>query len=98
MNRSQKTASIICVLWALLQQPDSSRAYNSLSLFAKVSTTNSLELQEDPYEEIITEITSKLGLRRIGWIFTDLVADDLEKGTVKHFRGNVETHFLSGQV
>ena len=70
----------------------------SVPLHLKVSTTNSLELQEDPYEEIITEITSKLGLRRIGWIFTDLVADDLEKGTVKHFRGNVETHFLSGQV
>jgi len=63
----------------------------------QVSSTNSLELQEDPYEEVISEITNKLGLSRIGWIFTDLVADDLEKGTVKHFRGNVETHFLSGQ-
>ena len=63
-----------------------------------MSTSNSLELQEDPYEEVIAEITAKMGLRRIGWIFTDLVADDLEKGTVKHFRGNVETHFLSGQV
>ena len=78
----------------------SSRASPSNSLYplTQVSTSNSLELQEDPHEEVITEITSKLGLRRIGWIFTDLVADDLEKGTVKHFRGNVETHFLSGQV
>jgi len=63
----------------------------------QVSTSNSLELQEDPYEEVIAEITGKLGLSRIGWIFTDLVADDLEKGTVKHFRGHVDTHFLSGQ-
>ena len=64
----------------------------------QVSTSNSLELQEDPYEEVIAEISGKLGLTRIGWIFTDLVAEDLEKGSVKHFRGNVETHFLSGQV
>jgi len=63
----------------------------------QVSTSNSLELQEDPYEEVIAEISGKLGLTRIGWIFTDLVAEDLEKGSVKHFRGNVETHFLSGQ-
>ena len=70
----------------------------TFSISRQVSTSNSLELQEDPYEEVIAEISSKLGLTRIGWIFTDLVAEDLEKGSVKHFRGNVETHFLSGQV
>lgn len=32
----------------------------------------------------------------MGWIFTDLVADDVQKGTVKHVR-NIESHFLSAQ-
>ena len=55
-----------------------------LLLLLQVSSNNSLELQEDPYEKVIAEITNKLGLMRIGWIFTDLVADDLEKGTGKN--------------
>lgn len=37
-----------------------------------------------------------LGLVRVGWIFTDLIADDVQKGTVKHVR-NIESHFLSAQ-
>jgi nuclear protein localization family protein 4 len=41
-------------------------------------------------------IANELGLKRIGWVFTDLIPDDIQKGTVKHLR-NVETHFLSAQ-
>lgn len=63
----------------------------------QVSSQNSLELQEDPYDEVIQEIASKLGLSRVGWIFTDLMADDVKQGMVKNFRGNVDSHFLSGQ-
>ncbi|XP_072030080.1 nuclear protein localization protein 4 homolog [Amphiura filiformis] len=60
------------------------------------STANSLELHEDPHAEVVDYIANKLGLRKVGWIFTDLVADDLTKGTVKHVR-NMDAHFLSAE-
>lgn len=28
------------------------------------------------------DVARQLGMRRIGWIFTDLIADDMQKGTV----------------
>lgn len=37
----------------------------------------------------VNQVAEKLGIRPVGWIFTDLIADDLTKGTVKHFRGNI---------
>lgn len=52
-------------------------------------TKNSIELHEDPNEQLVDELAAELGLRRVGWIFTDLVALDLTKGTVKHTRGNL---------
>ena len=39
--------------------------------------------------EAVTQLAEKLGLQPVGWIFTDLIAEDLAKGTVKHFRGNI---------
>lgn len=50
----------------------------------------------DPNEKMVDEIGVKLGLQRIGWIFTDLVTQDLQKGTVMHTR-NGETYFMSAQ-
>lgn len=41
-------------------------------------------------------MAAALGLRRVGWIFTDLLPDDVQKGTVKHTR-NGHTYFLSAQ-
>ncbi|XP_054155355.1 nuclear protein localization protein 4 homolog [Oppia nitens] len=41
-------------------------------------------------------IASQLGLQRIGWIFTDLIPEDNQKGTVKYLR-NMNTYFLSAQ-
>ena len=38
---------------------------------------------------MVKAAAEKMGLVPVGWIFTDLVADDLSKGTVKNFRGNV---------
>ena len=40
-------------------------------------------------------MAEQLGLRPVGWIFTDLVAADLKQGTVKHFRGNIVSVFCS---
>ena len=55
----------------------------------QVSSRNSCELLEDPNEDRVNSIAEQLGLRRVGWIFTDLVAQDLKTGTVKHFRGHI---------
>ena len=42
-------------------------------------------------------MAKKLGLKCVGWIFTDLVMDDPRKGTVQHFRGTSDTYFLSAE-
>lgn len=63
-----------------------------------MSTRNSVELLPDDALERVDAIASKLGLRRVGWIFTDLVAKDLQAGTVKHFRGNIVSVQTQAQV
>ncbi|RWS30642.1 Nuclear protein localization protein 4-like protein [Leptotrombidium deliense] len=45
---------------------------------------------------LVNRIAQQLGLRRVGWIFTDLVPEDIKKGTVKHTR-RADTYFLSAQ-
>lgn len=60
------------------------------------SSRDSIRLLPDDREEIVDQIAEQLGLRRVGWIFTDLLADDIQKGTVKHTR-NIDSHFLSAQ-
>lgn len=50
----------------------------------------------DKNAQTVDEIALKLGLKRIGWIFTDLLSQDASKGTVKHLR-NVENYFLTAQ-
>ncbi|CAL1529212.1 unnamed protein product [Lymnaea stagnalis] len=61
------------------------------------TTVNKIELKPDPKEALVVAAAEKMGLRPVGWIFTDLVADDLSKGTVKNFRGNIDSHFLSAE-
>lgn len=58
------------------------------------STRNSIKLTPDERAEEIDELAAKLGLRKVGWIFTDLIADNAALGTVKHIRG-IDTHFLT---
>lgn len=60
------------------------------------STRNSIKLTPDERAEEIDELAAKLGLRKVGWIFTDLIADNAASGTVKHIRG-IDTHFLTAQ-
>nr|CAG4644779.1 EOG090X05T8 [Leptodora kindtii] len=60
------------------------------------STRDSVQLLDDPNGELVKSISSKLGMSEIGWMFTDLVAEDAAKGTVRHFR-HAATHFLSAQ-
>ncbi|KAK0048488.1 nuclear protein localization protein 4 [Biomphalaria pfeifferi] len=63
----------------------------------QITTVNKIELLDSPKEALVMAAAEKMGLRPIGWIFTDLVADDLSKGTVKNFRGNIDSHFLSAE-
>lgn len=60
------------------------------------STRNSIKLLPDERAQEIDVLAAKLGLGKIGWIFTDLISDDAALGTVKHIRG-IETHFLTAQ-
>ncbi|XP_031846458.1 nuclear protein localization 4 isoform X2 [Nomia melanderi] len=60
------------------------------------SAKDSIRLLPDDKTALVDELAHILNLKKIGWIFTDLVADDVKKGTVKHVR-NVESHFLSAQ-
>ncbi|KAK9887863.1 hypothetical protein WA026_000171 [Henosepilachna vigintioctopunctata] len=60
------------------------------------STRDSIRLLPDDKEELVDQIADALGLRRVGWIFTDLMPEDVQTGTVKHTR-NIDTHFLSAQ-
>ncbi|XP_050407699.1 nuclear protein localization protein 4 homolog [Patella vulgata] len=60
------------------------------------SSRNKIELLEDN-NDTVNAVAEKLGLKAIGWIFTDLVAECLQQGTVKNFRGKVDSHFLSAE-
>ncbi|KAF7280486.1 hypothetical protein GWI33_005827 [Rhynchophorus ferrugineus] len=60
------------------------------------SSRDTIRLLKDDKADVVNEIASSLGLRKVGWIFTDLLPDDIKKGTVKYTR-NVESHFLSAQ-
>ncbi|KAM7361260.1 nuclear protein localization 4 isoform 2-T2 [Cochliomyia hominivorax] len=60
------------------------------------STRDSIKLLEDESADDVEEVAKALGLRKIGWIFTDLITDDPAAGTVKQLRG-IETHFLTAQ-
>ncbi|KAK0173737.1 hypothetical protein PV328_006888 [Microctonus aethiopoides] len=60
------------------------------------STRDSIVLLPDERNSLVEDLAQNLNLRRVGWIFTDLIADDMKKGTVKHVR-NIDSHFLSAQ-
>ncbi|XP_027885835.1 nuclear protein localization protein 4 homolog [Xiphophorus couchianus] len=60
------------------------------------ATQNSLELLEDPKAAAVDEIAAKLGLCKVGWIFTDLLSEDTRIGTVRYTR-NQDSFYLSAE-
>ncbi|XP_056638250.1 nuclear protein localization protein 4 homolog [Diorhabda sublineata] len=62
----------------------------------QASSRDTINLLPDDREEIVEQTAASLGLRRVGWIFTDLLAEDVQKGTVKYVR-NIDSHLLSSQ-
>lgn len=55
-----------------------------------------MELLPDHNNNVVQKVAADLGLQFVGWIFTDLVPDDVKKGTVKQLRG-IDTHFLTAE-
>ncbi|KAI8428959.1 hypothetical protein MSG28_007560 [Choristoneura fumiferana] len=51
---------------------------------------------DDPLDAPLAALCDQLGLRRVGWLFTDLLPQPDQPGRVQCTRG-VETHFLSAQ-
>ena len=45
----------------------------------------------------VLDMSKRLGLKPIGWIFTDLKVEDANEGTVRHYRGTSDTFFLTAQ-
>ncbi|CAH8600847.1 unnamed protein product [Heterobilharzia americana] len=68
---------------------------------AQESTPRSVKLTcplDSVLPKHVLEVAKLLGLQPVGWIFTDLVAQDSNiKGVVKHFRGTIDTFFLSAE-
>ncbi|KZC07238.1 Nuclear protein localization protein 4 like protein, partial [Dufourea novaeangliae] len=60
------------------------------------SAKDSIRLLPDEKAALVDELAQLLNLKKVGWIFTDLLADNVKRGTVKHTR-NVESHFMSAQ-
>jgi len=60
------------------------------------SSRDSLRILPDSNDEVLDEVCENLGLRRLGWIFTDLVTTGGRGDKVKHFR-HMDTHFLSAE-
>ncbi|XP_063696673.1 nuclear protein localization protein 4 homolog [Culicoides brevitarsis] len=60
------------------------------------SSRDYIKILEDPNQSDVDEVSNALGIRCVGWIFTDLLTDDAALGTVKQTRG-IDTYFLSAQ-
>ena len=61
----------------------------------QISNKDSVELLEDSRGSAMESLAGWLGIRRVGWIFTDLEAS-LESGKVRYKR-NMHTFFLSAE-
>jgi nuclear protein localization protein 4 homolog len=60
------------------------------------STRNSIKLLENENDVEVDEMAALLGLRKVGWIFTDLLNHESKSGMVKHLRG-IDTFFLTAK-
>lgn len=60
------------------------------------STRNSIKLLDDPKDAEVQEMAAHLGLKKVGWIFTDLLNHETMPGKVKHVRG-IDTFFLTAK-
>ncbi|KAF4525902.1 hypothetical protein B566_EDAN013152 [Ephemera danica] len=81
---------------AAIYEPPQNLAVFLILLKTEESSRDLVRLLPDERRGLVDELAEQLGLCCVGWIFTDLLAEDIKKGTVKHCR-NIESHFLSAQ-
>ena len=57
------------------------------------SSKDTLRILPDPNDEIVEEAAAKMGLRKVGWIFTDLVASatTANKVELEHILKTIES-------
>uniref|UniRef100_A0A7E4V9W4 Nuclear protein localization protein 4 n=1 Tax=Panagrellus redivivus TaxID=6233 RepID=A0A7E4V9W4_PANRE len=60
----------------------------------QTSTASGVAFDDDPNEEVVDELCRSLGMKRVGWIFTDLWSADSSKGTV-HCTRHANSYLLS---
>jgi len=48
------------------------------------NSRDQIKLLPDERQQMVDGLAQALGLRRVGWIFTDLVPKDIKEGTVRH--------------
>lgn len=70
-----------------VKSPEFPRSLKVSSVLTNVSidqesTKDTIRLLPDEKEALVEELGRTLNLWRVGWIFTDLIADDVKKGTV----------------
>lgn len=57
--------------------------YDLISIdFVQESSRDLVRLLPDERQAIVDALAAEMGLTCVGWIFTDLIADDVKKGTV----------------
>lgn len=61
----------------------------------QTSSEDFVKFEEDPNENKVNQLCQSLGLKRVGWIFTDLWSADLTLGTVHNLRHDVSVLFIS---
>ncbi|CAJ0932099.1 unnamed protein product, partial [Mesorhabditis belari] len=62
----------------------------------QATSDNGVKLLDDKNKEMVDKVCDWLGLKVIGWIFTDLWSADLKKGTV-HCTRNANSYLLSAE-
>ncbi|XP_065176923.1 nuclear protein localization protein 4 homolog [Sycon ciliatum] len=62
----------------------------------QVGTANGVRLLPDENDERIQRLGQQLGLRPVGWVFSDLESEDRSQGTVKYFR-HMDSYFISAE-
>ena len=68
---------IKAVVCAIYEPPQVLQIYNKKQTkneLLQESSKDTLRILPDPNDEIVEEAAAKMGLRKVGWIFTDLVA------------------------
>lgn len=62
------------------------------------TTRDKVTVLPDERESLVDEIAHQLGLTRVGWIFTDLIADNTQKGTVSFCRFQLHSSYIAESI